>query len=110
MGRHQTLDRRGLGFKIDDVFVARFHGPIYISPVEAHAWEKARVELLPVCGRKSLQERAVGDGGRVADLAPVVLHAHRARLGKRLGQLVALLRGVRPAKRATSIQYAPWGR
>lgn len=78
-------------------------------PVEAHAREEARVELLPVCGRKSLQERAVGDGGGVADLAPVILHAHRARLGKRVGKLVALLRGVRSAERDASIQYAPSG-
>lgn len=92
-------DRTGIGFN------QSFE--LECSPVEAHAREKARVELLPVCGGKSLQERAVGDGGRVADLAPVVLHAHRARLGKGVGQLAALLRGVRSAESAASIQYAP---
>ncbi len=56
-----------------------------LSPVEAHAREKARVELLPVRGGKGLQERAVGHGGGVPDLAPVVLHAHRTRLGERRG-------------------------
>lgn len=103
----QTLGG-GLGTKLDQVLAARLVLWANFSPVEAHAREKAGVELLPVCGGESLQERAVGDGRRVADLAPVVLHARRARLSKRVGQLVALLRGVRSAKRATSIQYAPW--
>lgn len=66
-------------------------------PVEAHARQKAGVELLPVCGGESLKERAVGHRRRVANLTPVVLHADSARLGKRVGQLVALLRSVRPA-------------
>lgn len=77
------------------------------SPVKAHARKQSRVELVPVLEGEGLQERPVGHGRRVSDLAPVVLHAHRASLGECLCELVALLGRARLAQGATRIQYAP---
>lgn len=66
-------------------------------PVEAHAREQARVKRFPVRRGEGLQEGAVCHRSGVPDLAPVVLHANRARLRESAGQLLALLRRSWPA-------------